>query len=843
MQNDKEQNIESILQVTKDVIKFNNNFHEYYISKNDDFYEKQLDLLLKKSELLKKLNKNKLNKSLPFKNSKSKNLKIDCYSSRQISDIRNLQIRSSKLPPLCPFYDDKGTLMPSVISTSKINVRNLIYKKCYNTSNIFLKNPSQEKIFCNTHYNFGPKSMKINNIKKSIDNSKEKIKMENFVSDIFHNPEFANLKYEESEIFGKKDKYLEIIKNKINDLKLSPNQNFTIKKEKAFEWSKRKKKIYLLLESINIQFYEVKKKTIKQKEKKENFSNSMFNTVSDNLNFFSMQNFDNKTPINNNNYQESEEPFFEFYLPLSLLPLFYCKGDEKFKLILSQIVDWDSEKFSLNKDSNDIISRILLNCEDFDMSIDKKEDFGSNLINRVSTLKKKKRSPPPKVVNSPIISKFVLPSNKTIVNLDYSNIGSSFNSLNNINLNNKTNRNEESIIGSYSNKETESIQNNNILYSFDIYPNKNNTISYFNQNCFEFIWKTNTKVFKVVINMPLISLFIPSNGINIKQYVDWELLFYMYKLNFVSWDFYCINYLNSFKNFRTLIKQLNSVSQNINNYLYLTKPHVKKYSFNDNKVVNIISKPKNINQSHCGTTKLVTMENIKNNFSSKNDDDDDDSLLNSVLIQKSAVGVVNYIDNNKNITNQYIIHLNFEQLQKFEIMEKYINKVSFLIKFLNINYEKDSVSINYSALNSFDEQNWIKDLKKYNLKYLQFLEESRKNKENENNNDIEDVDKNKKIIRFEGIKKGTIITEEIKCPIAVNRTINEEGIVDKEIYEVSKKSERRISKLSGKDNMYGLAKIFYDETDQNKIDVEFGVESKISLRKPKKKGSIRIVPK
>ena len=78
----------------------------------------------------------------------------------------------------------------------------------------------------------------------------------------------------------------------------------------------------------------------------------------------------------------------------------------------------------------------------------------------------------------------------------------------------------------------------------------------------------------------------------------------------------------------------------------------------------------------------------------------------------------------------------------------------------------------------------------------------------------------------------------MKLPIAVTRTLNEEGIVNKEVYEISQKAEEKIAKLSDKDNMYEMSKIFYDETDKNKIDTVFGVENKISLKKVKKKGTI-----
>ena len=110
------QSVESILQVTKNMIQETDNFYDYYINKDNSLYHKQLPLLLRKSKLQALVIRNKENKkqmenNYPISLTKDINL---------LDNIRNAQIRSKKLPPLCPFYNDKGELVPSVVKTSRV---------------------------------------------------------------------------------------------------------------------------------------------------------------------------------------------------------------------------------------------------------------------------------------------------------------------------------------------------------------------------------------------------------------------------------------------------------------------------------------------------------------------------------------------------------------------------------------------------------------------------------------------------------------------------------------------------------------------------------------------------
>ena len=45
------QSIGNILQVTKNIIKENQNFYDYYINKDNSLYEKQIPLLIRKSKM------------------------------------------------------------------------------------------------------------------------------------------------------------------------------------------------------------------------------------------------------------------------------------------------------------------------------------------------------------------------------------------------------------------------------------------------------------------------------------------------------------------------------------------------------------------------------------------------------------------------------------------------------------------------------------------------------------------------------------------------------------------------------------------------------------------------
>ena len=98
------------------------------------------------------------------------------------------------------------------------------------------------------------------------------------------------------------------ISDKIKEMRIKLNNDNIVKKEKMFEQNRTKKNISLTFNSLNVQIFEVTKN-----EKAKEFTEII-----------------------------GEMPVFEYYLPFSLLPIFYFKGEEKFKIILSKLLKWDN---------------------------------------------------------------------------------------------------------------------------------------------------------------------------------------------------------------------------------------------------------------------------------------------------------------------------------------------------------------------------------------------------------------------------------------------------------------------------------------------------------------------
>ena len=59
-------------------------------------------------------------------------------------------------------------------------------------------------------------------------------------------------------------------------------------------------------------------------------------------------------------------------------------------------------------------------------------------------------------------------------------------------------------------------------------------------NYFVFFWISNLKTFIVTVTLPCIQLNILDNKIIINHFIDYELLFYLYKRNFLNWEYYII---------------------------------------------------------------------------------------------------------------------------------------------------------------------------------------------------------------------------------------------------------------------------------------------------------------
>ena len=574
MKTTNDQNVDSILKVTKNVIQSSDNFNDYYLNQNDTLYSYQIPLLNPQTS---KFNSTSLTLTGENENNNINN------TNTSFRSIRKLHERSDNIPKLCPLYNDQGDLMPLVALNSKISFR---------TSYSFFPDPKKENLGVipmkkiSRNYYIGNISDAYNNFEKDI---------------FFNNDDYKNLSYDHKKIFINKEKYFDLIKNLVDNLKNKKDIDYSKEScvfEKNYEFGKKKKKMNLIFKSLSISFEDLNKSNTDKKE------------------------FKNKIP--------------EIILPFILLPVFYYKGEEIFKKLLTSIIKFD-----------DNYEKVELNYNNFSSFINNNKEF--NNINEEYTNVTPNDNLP-----------FIQPKEQ-IIQID-----------NNIDEQRYVNIKIED-------------DNKKIIYKREfhfIYPSISKSPYYLNYDKFNFIWVTPKKTFKVTINIPLISFNVTQNTIRIQQYIDFELLFYLISINFSKWDFYIMKYFSSFKRFRNLLENLYSHKPINNIQFFLSTPKIKHYSIDNWEINNIYT---------------------------------DENLLSSILTFKPLYFYVHVFNNFKLSEDKYKVNFNFYQIKKFVKIEKYLNKILFFIKFLNISSNGKSVSYDYEKLNEFNVELWVKDIKKFNL--------------------------------------------------------------------------------------------------------------------------------
>ena len=843
-----EKNIEPILHVTKNIIKESDNFNDYYIRENNNLYKNQLPLLIRNSRIrevmsLKKLNRKDLINITEANDENEEQKNNPLY----LSNIRNVHIRSKKLPPLCPFYSQRGELLPEVVVTSNLNNRNIAqtegnYDINVSVSSNSLGKFSERKLACFSSPIY-LKKIDHSNFYKILE-----INYDEFQKEILYEPKYDSLKYDNSEIFGHKEFYQEFIKGLVEEISILTGEEFDkskfeenqdAKKEKIFEWGKSKKQILLTLNSIKV--------TIKE----------VTDAISD-----KQGNNDNKGNI------ILKENCFEYDLPFNLLPLFYYKGFEKFKLFLLSFLNYNEEaqKFEVNGNISKIVNILLNNCNDLKMKKENEENLNNDELNILQPVELKKTA--------------------NILKLNSTKIEKSSASKNNLpgffkNLSKSMNFGKGLLQSSlFAGTNVDIVVKKKLKKSnYDLYPKEKKSEDFLNFSNFQLFWNIGDKIFCINVEMPLITFSIPIYNIIVKQYIDYELLFYLYKINFDNWDFYVVKYLSSFRKFRILLSQLTAIRPKKNIHMFLDKYKNRYFESTDYKIINIITskllaekevvivkqkkrtnrfldlkktkskfiqeKSEESNKSNKDVTKEEKSENNeekkrkeeekKENIQSSPLPTEDtasqqgltsNSLAqstktivklensqiqtNSILEQKCFIAIVTITDTEKYISNQYTIHFNYSHFTKCKSMEKYMKKTSFLLKFININYEKNTVSFDFDALNAFNETNWMDEIEKYKLNYeseIQRENNSIINIEEDKNGQPVTVNKNK--VEYPGAKNGTTIIIEIKPPILLLRRFNSDGTIYTKCTEIFEEEENKLSLNEG-NNIYNLTKNMFE---------------------------------
>ena len=268
--------------------------------------------------------------------------------------------------------------------------------------------------------------------------------------------------------------------------------------------------------------------------------------------------------------------------------------------------------------------------------------------------------------------------------------------------------NKKNINYFYSTKEN--IDNNN--------ENKINSRKEINQyDEYIFIWETDDKTYLVNIQMPLIFFNFKNLKEEIATYCDKTLFLFMYKNNFINWDFYTLNYLFSIKVFRKRILQnyslarknilnnifpkgnfklKNSLEDDILKYMNKTNGKINQTSaiikndkFNLDEEISIINQDKN---------KIYNMVNPNNEsylfFYTNN------SYENTLIKMYSYIIIIDYDKLNPKIRWKYI--LNFKLMKFLNEISKYEPLETFLPKITKTDFQNGRLSIDFSVFKEFN---------------------------------------------------------------------------------------------------------------------------------------------
>jgi hypothetical protein len=209
-------------------------------------------------------------------------------------------------------------------------------------------------------------------------------------------------------------------------------------------------------------------------------------------------------------------------------------------------------------------------------------------------------------------------------------------------------------------------------------PALNKGQNFLKYNYFIFYWITNTRTYVVTITLPCAHLNIVENKVVINHFIDFELLFYLYKKNFLNWDYYIIKNLSGYSKFRNIFQKIGSASNIYDKNFFLKETKTKINKFSDEILFNIYT-------------------DLFGN--------------NQIIVFTSFKAIVNLVDLKFHEEKLYHIIFNFEHYIKLYEISKYSSKNSFLVKFLEINNELNTLLFNYRGYENFDIETWMKNIK------------------------------------------------------------------------------------------------------------------------------------
>lgn len=315
--------------------------------------------------------------------------------------------------------------------------------------------------------------------------------MYRFQNDIFDIERYSNMIFDESEIYNKRPHIKKLIEERIEHLIINGSNNNKTEIFKTQLYSNHLTFI-LTFKSLRVSFID-------------------FNT---------------------------NDTIFYFYLPFSLLPIFYFQGFEFFQIILTKIIKFETKfkKFEVNEAE---IYSFLKKKFKKQINIQKFTRYNTSVGNI---------SPRGKGIRKSCIAD----SQYHLIDLKVPD-----NNIKDIKISQE--KKERSV--------------NNV----------------YNSHIYSFSWVTPVKYYTVKIETPQVILLENSTRTTIEKFIDYDLLFYLYEKHFQVWDFYVLNHLFSFKECRLLMDRLLSKNTKIiekyQSYkLKIGKEKTIKYQESDNQI-------------------------------------------------------------------------------------------------------------------------------------------------------------------------------------------------------------------------------------------------------------------
>ena len=507
---------------------------------------------------------------------------------------------------------------------------------------------------------------------------------DNHTDDYKHiiNEKYSELKYDDNLIFN--SNYTSFANERLDFILLNNIENIENKLESNF-YDFNKYEIKLRLESIKIIFKPIKTKIIT-------------------LNNFSQKEGNSKKNIT-------------LYIPLYFAFIFCLRDVDFFKYILLSCITFsENEKITFNESLIKPALKALFSQKKEEKDEPNKNVRSSGFIN---TLNKKNTSTFRRTTTKAGISFRKAPFEKkgtTIINTNSKIFNMARNSILDYSLNSKKNKKEEIV---YSNKKKNSYFHNQINNDNNKNEEETSTINNkkeINQyNEYVFIWETDDKTYLVNLQMPIIYFNYKNLKEEIATFCDKSLFLYMYKSNFINWDFYSLNYLFSLKVFRKKILQnysiirknilpkrnIDQTSRKSNLFNYKNKKpetinlninstfNITKIKISNNGEISIINRDK---------TKIYNMINANNEsyiFFYTNE------LYQNTLIKLySYLILIDYDKLNPKVRWKYI--LDFKQMKQLNEISKYEPLETFLPKIIQTDFQNGRLSIDFSLFNEFN---------------------------------------------------------------------------------------------------------------------------------------------